>query len=105
MGLVQFASNYTESLLLFSNDEILSDRGRIYSDNGNVQITLDQTDLQKTSQIQRRIYDTYQNFMENLMVDCKLSKKAGNIPIVYENFFGKLHFDFRLSLVPGLILM
>lgn len=102
IGVIQFDANYTDSLILFNNEAISTKR--FYSDNGDIKITLDQTDLQKTAQIERKIYDAYQNFMEKLMVDCELSKKAGNIPIVYEDFYGKIDFDFSLSLVPGLIL-
>lgn len=107
MGFIQFASNYTESLLLFSNDQILDDKGKdkFFTDSGNIQITLDKTDLQKTSQIELKIFRAYQSFMEGLMVACDLSKKAGNIPIVYEEFFGKVDFDYRLTIVPGIVLL
>lgn len=75
-----------------------------YSDDGIIQVFLDQTDLQKTSYIQRKLYETYQKFTEKLMSDCGKSKKAGNTPILFEAAFGDLNFDLKLTIIPGIIL-
>lgn len=75
-----------------------------FSENGIIQVFLDQTDLQITSFIQQKLYNSYQNFTESLMVGCDKSKKSGNIPIVFEAAFGTLDFDFKITLVSGFIL-
>lgn len=99
-GFVQFSANFTQDLALFNDDAANND----YSDNGVIQIFLDQTDLQKTSFIQQKLYDSYQKFTEKLMVACGKSKKAGNIPIVFAAAFGDMNFDLKLTILPGIVL-
>jgi hypothetical protein len=76
-----------------------------FFDEGAIQVYLDQTDLQKASYIKKQIYDTYQRFITKLMIECGLSEKAGDVvAIKFETIFGKLNFDFKLTMVPGFIL-
>ena len=98
--MVQFASNFSQSLPLFNDDGVEND----FSDNGIIQIYLDQTDLQITSFMQQKLYESYKKFTENLMVDCKKSKKAGSSPIDFEAAFGKLGFHSKTSMVSGILL-
>jgi hypothetical protein len=100
IGFIQFSPNFTKSLTLFNDDGVDVD----ISDNGIIQVFLDQTDIQKAAFIRRKLYEAYQKFTESLMVDCGKSKKAGNTPIVFEAAFGDLNFDLRLTIIPGIIL-
>ncbi|CRK87266.1 CLUMA_CG001068, isoform A [Clunio marinus] len=99
LGFVLFDANFSSSLPLF-NDDVEDD----YSDNGLIQVFLDQTDLQKTSYIQRKLYETYKNFTEGLMTACKRSRKAGNAPIRFDAAAGELNFDMRGTMIPGYII-
>lgn len=98
--MIQFSSNFTESFTLFNDEGIENDK----TDNGVIQVQLDQTDIQKTSFMQRKIYDTYRKFAESLMSACGKSRKAVNSPIAFEALFGNLNFDLKLTLIPGFIL-
>lgn len=106
MGVIQFAFNFTESLVIFSNEEVLNGNRNtnLLTDNGDIEVILDQSELQKTLQTKQHIYDAYQSFIEGLMVACDLSKNAGNIPIVFENYFGSSKNDYKPTMVSGLIL-
>lgn len=75
-----------------------------YVKDGIVQVHLDNSDLQIVSFLQRNIIKAYHAFMENLMLDCGKSKKAGNIPMVFDTFHGTLYGEFRRSIVPGLLI-
>jgi hypothetical protein len=85
-------------LTLF-NDDVDKD----FSDSGIIQVFLDKTNIQKASLIQQKLYETYQNFTENLMISCGKSKKAGNTPIVFKAAFGDLSFDFKTTIIPGFL--
>lgn len=99
IGIVQFSSNFTKSLTYF-NDDVDKD----FSDNGVIQVFLDQTDLQMASLVRRQIFDTYMRFSESLMRSCGKARKAGNMPIVFEAASGEFDFDFKLTIVPGFML-
>jgi hypothetical protein len=105
LGIIQFAFNFTESLVLFSDEEIYSSRGRaFFSENGMIEVFLDQSSVQRTLQVKREIYDAYQRFMEGLMTGCGLSKTSGNIPIIFESLFGSSIKDSKLTIVVGLLI-
>ena len=74
------------------------------TDDGFIQVHLDQTDLQKTTFMHRKLYEIFKNFAEELMIECGLSKRLGSSSIVFETLFGKLDFDFQNTIVPGFIL-
>lgn len=99
VGFIQFSSNFSESFPFFNN-KAKSD----HSDNGFIQVYLDQSDLQITSMIQRNIYETYQNFSEKLMTDCGKSRDAGSSSMVFEAAFGSIDFNFKSSIVPGFLI-
>lgn len=97
IGFILFASNFTESLTLFNDDLDYN------TDNGVIQVFLDQTDLQKTTFMQKKLYDTYEKFTGSLMTSCDRAKRAGSIPIVFEASFGDMNFDMKTTLVPGFV--
>lgn len=83
------------------NDDVENDR----TDNGIIQVFLDQSDLQVTSLIQRKLYEGYKNFTHRIMSDCGKSMKAGDIPIVFEAVFGEINSDLRKTIVPGFLVV
>lgn len=82
------------------NDKVETD----FTDDGVLQIHLDDSDMQKSTAIRKRIYDTYEAFMEELMIGCGKSKKAGNSPISFESAHGLFNFDMGTTMKPGIIL-
>lgn len=99
IGIINFSSNFTEALP-FYNDDAEND----FTDNGSIQIYLDQTDIQKTLFIQRKLYDAYQGFARNLHGDCGKSRNAANLPIQFEAYFGSLDSEIKYTFTPGFIL-
>lgn len=83
--------------MTYFNDDAEKD----FTDNGEIQVSLDQTDLQMASLVRRNIFDTYERFTENLMTSCGKAKKAGNMPIVFEAAAGEFNFDFKTTIIPG----
>lgn len=75
----------------------------MHSDNGNIQVFLDNTDLQIVTFLQRNLFAAYHRFVESLMADCKKSTKAGSIPMVVETYHGNLDDEFKQTMVPGLL--
>lgn len=75
-----------------------------FTDEGNIQVYMDHTDLQIDTYIQRRLYDIYHIFIESLVTDCDKAKKVGNVPIVFETFHGSLSDELRKTFVPGLMI-
>lgn len=83
------------------NDEGVEDD---FSDDGIIQVFLDNSNMQQMSLMKKELYDTYQRFMEEIMVGCRKSKKAGNVPIAFEAMYGKIDFSMRKTMGLGMIL-
>jgi hypothetical protein len=75
-GFIFFSSNFTDAMPLL-NDDFEHD----LSNNGLVQVTLDQTDFIEITFIKQKLYDTLQRYSINLMTACKKSKKSRNVAI------------------------
>lgn len=99
MGIIYFTSNFSYSLPLF-HDEKFKDFTE-----GSIQVHLDQTDLQKTTSIQKEIFDNFRNFMKRIMKDCGKSEKLFTTPINPEVLFGKFDFDMKKSVGFGFFLL
>ena len=99
VGFIQFSANFTESLPLFNDDHKSNN-----IDKGFIEVFLDKSDLQITSLIERKLFETYANFSEHLMTDCNKSKKAGGSPLVFKAAFGNFNFDFKTTIVPGFLI-
>lgn len=83
------------------NDEGIEDD---FSDDGIVQVFLDNSNMQKVTLIKKELYDTFERFMEHIMVGCGKSKKAGNSPIHFEAMYGKIDFSMRQTSGLGMVL-
>jgi hypothetical protein len=99
MGFIRFSSNFSKSIILFeANDDFNS------SNNDILEVFLDRSDLQKTTLVERKLRETFKLFMEELMTDCGYEMKVGSIPLSFKALIGKINFDFRGTVVPGLLL-
>lgn len=99
VGYIWIASNFTESISFFNDDPNFDTH-----DNGFVQVFLDKSDLQKSSIVERNLFEAYETFIENVMVDCGKSYKAGKRIVHSEAIVGKMNFDFRPTLIPAFVL-
>lgn len=103
VGIIYFASNFTESLETV-NKEREQTLDSIF-DHSRIQIFMDRTDQLITFFLDRKIWETYKEYSEQLMSDCDLPIKSGNIPInLMEPIYGSYNSDYTDSMAPGLIL-
>lgn len=99
MGFFYFSANFTESFFALKSFDELD-----YTDDGIIQIYLDNTDLQIVTFLQRKIYAAYHTFVEQLMTGCEKSQKAGSVPMTFDTFHGSLDDEMKHSIVPGLLI-
>lgn len=75
-----------------------------WTDNGIIQVHLDQTDSQLTYFLKSKLYNVYHNFIEQLMLDCGKAKYAGSMPIKFEALYGKMDEEFKKYMATGLVI-
>lgn len=99
IGFLNIAKNFTEAA------DVVQTTGR-FSDDGSAEASrinfyLDQSDIQITLFLQARLYQIYKHFSENLMGDCQLPAKLGNVPVEFEKpIYGSFTTDFKHSMAP-----
>lgn len=81
LGILHFSQNFSKSLPTFVKDK------RSYSEEMFLQITLDNTDTLKITDVRKKIYDTFRRLMRGIMIDCERSKNAGRIPVNIEELY------------------
>jgi hypothetical protein len=99
IGLVHLAANFSHSLQLFNDDPDYDHHG-----DGTVHVFVEKTDQQKAFLIEQMIVEAYESFVENLLVDCGKSRKAGKLFIPSKASIGKLDFDFKATFLAGMLL-
>jgi hypothetical protein len=100
LGIIQFSSNFTESLRLFNGRRL----GSNLTDDGFIKVYLDNTNMQLNAMIQEKLYNTYKKFLEGLMTGCGNPKTAGSSPIVTEALFGEINFNMKVTMNAGVAL-
>lgn len=101
IGIINFASNFTPS---FKPLHALQDYVEDYTPDGEIQIFMDQADPQITFFMKNRLYETFQEFIENLMEDCGKSKKVGSSPIQINKMFGTSKNEAQRTITPGVMI-
>lgn len=100
-GLIQFATNFTSS---FRPLHELQDLMENQTDNGDIQIFLDQSDRQIVFFLKQKLFGVFEEFVESLMKDCGKSRRVGSLPIRVETVFGSLNDEMQRSMAPGIII-
>lgn len=100
IGLILFSRNFTSSMRPLNEWQDLIEK---YSSNGEIKIFLDQSDRQITFFLKQKLYETFEEFVENLMSDCGKSRKVGGSPIKIFSMFGSLKDKMQRSMTPGII--
>lgn len=87
----------------------IRDEGR-HADNGSfmnseIRIYLDKSDQQLTYFLEKKLRETYREFAENMMTDCEMPRRLGNVPIRFEKpIFGTFDDEFTTYIAPGVVM-
>lgn len=100
VGFIYFSENFTDALPIFNDLGVEED----VTENGIVQVFLDNSNSYIMTLIKKTLYDAYTNFIRDVMTDCERSGKAGGMPIVFEASHGTIDFDLRVTMAAGFAL-
>lgn len=104
IGIIAFAENFTESLMVVHGMKGRADE--VSRSNSKIKIYMDQTNQQLTFFLQRRLYDIYKMYSENMLTDCNLPKKLDNVPIEFlQPIYGTYEADFKQTMAPAMIMV
>lgn len=104
IGIIAFAENFTESLTHVH--EMRGKADEVTRNNSKIKIYMDQTNQQLTFFLQRRLYDVYKMYSEDMLVDCDLPKKLDNVPIEFlQPIYGTYDADFKQTMAPAMIMV
>ena len=104
IGIIEMASNFTESLMTVQNTHEQVDIA--IRNSSRIKIQMDQTNHQLTFFIQRKLYDAYQKYSEEMLIDCDLPKKLDSIPVDFRKpIFGQYEADFRETMAPAMVMV
>ncbi|XP_039310391.1 uncharacterized protein LOC113006134 isoform X2 [Solenopsis invicta] len=102
-GVIYFNQNFSESLqkrleeAFFANDSVLY--------GSQIQVSLDMSDGVIGPIIQRKLYDRFTKFFEDVMRDCGYSTKLANLPIIFgDPVYGINDSNFKDFSIPSFIL-
>lgn len=101
VGIINFASNFTASMKPLNE---LQGYLENYTTNGEIQVFMDQADRQITLFLKNRLYETFHEFIENLMQDCGKSKKIGSSPMRINKMFAASKDEIQRTMIPGIII-
>ena len=94
-GFIYFPSNFTESLFFFNTDD--DETSNYLTDDGFLQVRLDNSFVPKSLTIRKEIYDTYERFTKELITACRGRNSPSYVPITFDGMFGKIVFHLKNS--------
>ncbi|XP_053661277.1 ABC transporter G family member 20 [Anopheles marshallii] len=103
LGFIHFSENFTESLQDVRDNVRDADYGSFHT--SEIKVYLDKSDQQITFFIEKKLLQTYREFAESLMSDCRLPKQLANIPITFETpVYGTFDEEFTDFMAPGVVM-
>ncbi|XP_058116541.1 ABC transporter G family member 20 [Anopheles ziemanni] len=103
VGFIHFAENFTESLQDVRDNVREADDGSFLT--SEIKVHLDKSDQQITFFLEKKLLQTYREFAESLMSDCRLSTQLANIPITFETpIYGTFDEEFTDFMAPGVVM-
>ncbi|XP_049284183.1 ABC transporter G family member 20 isoform X1 [Anopheles funestus] len=103
LGFIHFSENFTESLQDVRDNVRDADDGSFHT--SEIKVYLDKSDQQITFFIEKKLLQTYREFAESLMSDCRLPKQLANIPITFETpVYGTFDEEFTDFMAPGVVM-
>lgn len=104
IGIIEFASNFTESLM--EVHDLPGKADEVSRSNSKMKIYLDQTNQQLTFFLQRKLYDAFVRYSENMLIDCNLPRKLDSMPIDFRKpIYGTYDADFKQTMAPAMIMV
>lgn len=98
-GIIEFDTNFTLAVMA------TLDKPGPSTDDFNIKIYLDQTDMQLTYFLHKRLVFAYQNYSEKLMMSLKLPKNLQSAPLKFEEpLYGSFHGDQKSIMAPNMML-
>ncbi|CAG9797343.1 unnamed protein product [Chironomus riparius] len=103
MGVIYFAKNFTQSMQDIRDEASYAAEGSF--ENAEIKIYMDKSDQQLTFFLEKKLMQTYHEFIEKLMGDCKYPIKAGNIPIGFKDpIYGSIDGVYTDYIAPGVVM-
>ncbi len=103
MGVIYFSKNFTEALSLIRDEGRFADEADFFS--GEIQVFMDKSDQQLTFFLEKKLRQTYLEFTQSLMSDCKYPIKLGNVPINFETpIYGSFDGVYTDYIAPGVVM-
>lgn len=103
MAVLYFAKNFTESIMNIRDDGRNADQGSFTS--SEIKIYMDKSDQQLTFFLEKKLRQTYLEFAEQMMADCKLPIKLGNVPIDFATpIYGSFDGEYTDYMAPGVVM-
>lgn len=103
IGFVYFAKNFTESMADIRDEATFAQIGSF--ENSEIKIYMDKSDQQLTFFLERKLRQTYKEFIEKLMNDCNYPAKAGNVPIDFmDPIYGSFDGVYTDYIAPGVVM-
>lgn len=104
IGIIEFATNFTESLM--EVHDLPGKADEVSRSNSKMKIYLDQTNQQLTFFLQRKLYDAFVRYSENMLIDCNLPRKLDSMPIDFRKpIYGTYDADFKQTMAPAMIMV
>lgn len=100
VGFVYFPQEFSKTKTLSSFDRIENED----TDEGSLQVFLDNTNGQVSSLIKKELYDTFQRFTRQIMKDCGQSNKNVGELIIFEVLCGEKKFNMKITISVGMVL-
>lgn len=103
IGVVYFARNFTESMKELRDEASFASDGSF--DSSEIKIYMDKSDQQLTFFLEKKLLQTYKEFIEKLMGDCNYPIKAGNVPIDFlDPIYGSFDGVYTDYIAPGVVM-
>lgn len=101
-GFIYFPKNFSDSLYFFNSED--DESTNYLTDDGFLQVRLDNSFVPKSITLKKEIYETYQRFSKELMSDCSGRNSSAFVPISFEGMYGKITFHIRNTMqITGVI--
>ncbi|XP_011138866.1 ABC transporter G family member 23 isoform X1 [Harpegnathos saltator] len=93
-GVIFFSRNFSEALWTRMENFIHTDEADILA--GQIQVSLDMSDRQIGLFLQKKLFDYFFEFYEDVVKYCKISRKFASLPLQFKDpIYGPMDIDYR----------
>lgn len=102
-GVIYFSKNFTEAMQDVGQEGGYAEDSSF--DNAEIKIYMDNSDQQLTFFLEKKLRQTYGEFMRSLMQDCNYPVKSGNIPVDFlDPIYGSFDGVYTDYMAPGVVM-